>query len=110
MRRIGNDDAADDFESMSVDEYIKHAGLTITGNPNRRRERCLMANGGNGGALTRADLQDQLDQVQEILENAYDPDSSREDLAAAIGQAIDVLSGEEEDEDEGPDEDDDDSD
>jgi hypothetical protein len=63
----------------------------------------------NGNATpTKSDLQDQLDSVEDILDDAYQPESSREDLVAAISQALDVLR-----EDEGEDEDlngDDDSD
>jgi hypothetical protein len=41
--------------------------------------------------VTKADLQDVSDQVQDILTDAYTPESSREDLAAAIGDALDLL-------------------
>lgn len=44
------------------------------------------------------DLQDTIDEATSILEDAYTPEASREDLAEAIGQALDVLSGEEEEE------------
>jgi hypothetical protein len=46
-----------------------------------------------------------IDQVRDLLEDAYQPESSREDLATAIGQALDVLSGEDEDEEEDDDQD-----
>lgn len=50
-----------------------------------------MANGNGSGSMTKADLQDVCDQVQDILSDAYTPESSREDLAAAIGEALDLL-------------------
>ena len=63
---------------------------------------------------TVSELQDQLDeqegtidQALEILEEAYSPEATRADLVAAVSEAIDVLSGEEEDEGEEADEDDD---
>ena len=64
-----------------------------------------MANG-NGG--TKADLQDCVDEAASILEDAYTPEASREELAAAIGQALDILSGDEEEKDEDDQGDDDD--
>jgi len=56
-----------------------------------------------------SDLQDTLDQIHDILESVYTPESSREDLAAAVGDALNQLAGEDEDEDEDADEDDDDN-
>ena len=73
-----------------------------------------MANGnGNGGngAATKADLQDICDHVQQTLESAYTPESSREDLAAAVGDALAVLDPDtygDGDDDDGDDDDDDD--
>jgi hypothetical protein len=59
----------------------------------------------------KADLQDQIDQINDILSDAYDPVSSREDLAAAIGQALDTINADDDDDaDSGSDDDDSDSD
>ena len=65
-----------------------------------------MANGsgGSGEVLTKADLEDIVDQATSILEDAYVPEATREMLAEAIGSALDVLAGngeEEEEEDDG---------
>jgi hypothetical protein len=38
------------------------------------------------------DLQDVLDQVETTLEAAYQPETSREDLAAAVGDALAIIS------------------
>jgi len=86
---------------MTVPEYIEHRGLTvIDSNP---RRKCFMPNNNP----TKADLEDIVDQVQSILEGAYQPESTREDLAATVGDALDALARpEEEDEDEDVDEDD----
>ena len=46
------------------------------------------------------DLQDVLDQVESTLEVAYQPESSREDLAAAVGEALTIISPDVEEEDE----------
>lgn len=52
-------------------------------------------------------LQDELDEQQdiidnavEVLEEAYTPEASRADLVNAVSQALDILSGEDEEEDE----------
>ena len=59
----------------------------------------------------KSDLQDVCDQVQDILTDAYTPEASREDLAAAIGDALDVLeNGPDAGDDDGTDADDDDTD
>lgn len=52
-----------------------------------------MANG-----ITKADLQEQIDSAIEVLEDAYTPETNREDLAAAVGSALDILNGEDEEE------------
>jgi hypothetical protein len=44
------------------------------------------------------DLEEIIDEVTAILEDVYTPEASREDLAEAIGNTLDVLSGEEEEE------------
>lgn len=53
-----------------------------------------------------SDLQQQIDGLNEtideaiaILEDAYTPEASREELAEAIGNVLDTLSPQEEDED-----------
>jgi len=62
--------------------------------------------------LTKKELEDLLDEVQEVLEAAYMPESSREELAEAIGKALDLIEPQEEEEveveeegEEGPEED-----
>lgn len=98
---LGDDDRADEIASQSLEEWAKDTGRTIT-NPGRKRKK--MAD-----AITKADLQDTIDQACDILSDAYTPEASREDLAAAVGQALDILNGDDdaEDADEGDDEEDD---
>jgi len=55
----------------------------------------------------KTELQETIDRAIEVLEDAYEPESTREKLAEAVGSAIDILNGEdEEDEDEDEEEDD----
>jgi hypothetical protein len=84
LNRIGQSDHADEFDAMSTDEYAEHKGLTLTNNP--RRNRFMPSNG-----QTKTDLQEILDNVSEILDGVYTPEASREDLAAAVGEALDAL-------------------
>ena len=59
---------------------------------------------------TKSDLQETIDAAVEVLEEAYDPESTREELAAAAGKALDILNGEDDDhDDEDDDEEDDDA-
>lgn len=100
MERIGQPDRAEEFERMSTDEYAEHKGLRLS-NPQSRRRRITMP---SDATVTKADLEDQLDQAIDVLDDAYQPESTREDLAEAVGQALDILRGEadeiEEDDDE----------
>jgi hypothetical protein len=101
MDHIGDTDRADEFDDMSVDEYAEHRGLQVA-NPKRKEKKQTMA--------TKAELQEQLDSINEVLNGAYTPEASREDIAAAVGEALDILNGEEDDADESEDESEDDSD
>jgi hypothetical protein len=49
---------------------------------------------------SKLELEDQIDQAIDVLDDAYAPESTREELAEAVGQALDILRGEEEEEDE----------
>lgn len=46
------------------------------------------------------ELQEVLDQVESVLQDAYRPEATREELAEAVGEALGVISPEEEIEDE----------
>jgi hypothetical protein len=97
MERIGESDRADEFDDMSVDEYAEHRGLQIANpnNPARKTRKITMAASGP----SKAELQDTIDDAIEALNNAYTPEASREDLAAAVGEALDILNGEDADDD-----------
>src|SRR5262249_27224359 len=82
MERLGEPDRADEFDQMSVDEYAEQRGLQLA-NPGRQERKTIMA------ANTKADLQEQFDNAVEVLNEAYAPESTREELAEAVGQALD---------------------
>jgi hypothetical protein len=46
---------------------------------------------------TKTELQEQRDDVIETLNEAYTPQTTREELAAAVGEALDILNGEDDD-------------
>jgi len=94
MERIGQSERAEEFQAMSLPEYAEHKGLRLT-NPPRR---VAMPQPRQSGP-TKADLQDTLDSAIEMLDDAYQPESTREELATAVGNALDVLRGEDTDED-----------
>jgi hypothetical protein len=103
MDRIGQPDRAQAFDSMSVDEYAEHKGLRLS-NPTRKKKRRSkkMANG-----FSKSDLEDMVDRAIDVLDDAYEPATTREDLANAVGSALDILRGEDEDDDSSSDEDED---
>ena len=102
IERLGQPDRANEFESMSVDEYAEHKGLRLS-NPTRKckRRTTSMANG-----YSKADLEDMVENAIEVLDDACDVASSREDLANAVSSALEILRGEDEDSSDESDEDD----
>ena len=45
---------------------------------------------------TKTELQETIDSVVEALNETYTPESTREQLAEAVGHALDILNGEDE--------------
>jgi len=95
MERIGEDDRADEFDDMSVDEYAERRGLQIA-NPTRKARKTTMAASGP----SKAELQETIDDAIEVLDASYAPETGREELASAVGQALDILNGEDDSESE----------
>ncbi len=58
---------------------------------------------------TKKELEKTIDSAIETLSEAYTPETTREDLAAAVGEALDILNGEDEDSDDSTIEDEDES-
>jgi len=100
---VDDDDRADDVEDESVEDYRAQGH-----NDYEFGKEINYANGNGGnGDMTKAELEDCIDNATQILTDAYIPEATREDLAAAIGDALDALAGEDV---EGEDEDDDSTD
>ena len=98
LRRFGRDDDADHFESMSANEYAEQKGLALVPNPKTKLRSYSMAQTGN----TKVELESILDEVTDILEDAFDPTISREQMAQKVSDALDLLSDEDEDVDDDP--------
>jgi hypothetical protein len=81
---------------MSTNEYAEHKGFRLS-NPRFTIRRVAMA---TTSTPSKLELEDQIDQAIDVLDDAYAPESTREELAEAVGQALDILRGEEEEEDE----------
>jgi hypothetical protein len=96
---LKDDDLANRLEDEDPADYASRKHLTISNPALNQRRETKMAND------TKADLQDAIDQATQILSDAYAPESSREDLAAAVGDALDALSGDGGDDDDGDDDD-----
>jgi len=85
MERIGEGDHASDFDGTSIDEYAEHRGFQLA-NPTRKARKTTMAGAGPG----KAELQETIDAAMSALDAAYAPEPAREDLATAVGQALDI--------------------
>jgi hypothetical protein len=99
---LGDTDLADSLEDEDPRDYAERKHLTISNSSKRR-----MTTVANGDTMTKSELQDSIDAATSILEAAYTPEASREDMAAAIGDALNALSGDYDDEEEDQDSDDD---
>jgi len=73
---VGDDDKADEFEDMDLDEYADHKGITII-----NRGGTKMANG-NGDPRTKAELLDELDQLQQENQDLQDSLNAVYDIVA----------------------------
>lgn len=91
LRRIGNDDAADEFDSMSAQDYAAHKGAELINNPTKTRT--TMA-----GRRTKSkhELQAELDEANDYIEQL---EAKLDDIAGIVTDEDD----EEDDDDEGED-------
>ena len=92
---VGDPDKAAEFEAMTPEEYAAHKKISVRENPEIRRRSISMA------AVSKAqvnELNDQLDDVQDILDDALDPELTREELVAKVKEAYDVIAGDDSDE------------
>lgn len=94
---LGDEEKADQIEAESVEDYASRKRFSIS-NPRKN-----MPNTTTKELQSQVDdLKEALGQIHEILSDAYTPEATREKLAKAIGEALELIDVEEdEDEDEG---------
>lgn len=106
LRRFGNDEDAERFEAMSPEDYARHKGAEIIGNPHRRYKSMATRK----AAPTRAELEDQVaeleGQVEDLESELEETQEERDALSEQIEQVSEIIAPEEEEE-EGEDEDED---
>ena len=85
---------------------MSSARSALTTTPKERGSASQIPNTGKGTgpcqqqqAPPRQNLQDQIDRAIETLGDAYTPESTREDLASAMDEALGILRGEDEEPD-----------
>jgi hypothetical protein len=81
MERVGGD--ADKFRDMSAAEYAASKNAQLL-NPAHR-----------GRIVTKADLDSLVDELQDGLEEALDPELTREELVSKVKELANLASGEE---------------
>ena len=92
LERIGGD--ADRFRDMSAREYADSRGAELLPNPSPGRIQ-----------MTKTELSQTLDELADGLDEALDPQLTREELVAKVKELSSLASGEDEDEDQDEDED-----
>jgi hypothetical protein len=94
FRRIGKDEDAERFEAMTPEDYAAHKHAELMANPYRRYRIMTQETG-----PTKVELTERIDDIEDLLEEALDPELSREELVSKVKEIQTVASGEaEEDE------------
>ena len=93
LRRIGKPEDAVRFEAMSPEQYAAHKHAELMANPFRRYR--IMA---QEAGPTKAELADRIDDIEDLLEEALDPELTREELVSKVKEIQGVASGEPEEE------------
>ena len=89
---LNDDDRADEIEDEDLDDWAEETGRTIT-NPTKKETDMAQT------STTKADLEDTIDQIGDIVADALDPASERADLVAALQEIDGLVSGDEDDDD-----------
>jgi len=93
LRRIGKDEDAERLAEMSPDDYAAHKHAELMANPYRRYR--IMA---QEAGPTKAELTERIDDIEDLLEEALDPELTREELVSKVKEIQTVASGEAEEE------------
>lgn len=99
-RRLGLDDVADHYASMSVEDYIAEKGLVLVNPsqiPTTKNQRSENAMSTNLSTLTKTELQHELSDAESMMDAIWnalvdlDEDSSKDDLVDGIFDACELL-------------------
>ena len=86
LERTGQPDRAQEFRSMSVEQYAEYRGLRLT-NPGARR--------GFMPGESKAELTDRLDEISDLIDAALDAGLSREEVIGKVKEMRDLIEVEE---------------
>lgn len=86
LERVGGDSGK--FEEMDAEAYAQSRGAELLPNPARRNR------------LTKNEMSETLDQAADLVEEALDPELTREELVGKVKELSDLIAGEEPDDDE----------
>jgi hypothetical protein len=92
---LADPDRAAEIEAQPVEDYAAGRGFELQNPKTGPRKMASLPSQVD-------DLQETLDNVQSILEDAYTPEASREQLAEAVGQALDEIEPDDEEEEDAP--------
>ena len=94
LRRIGKPEDAERFAATTPEQYAAYKHAELMANP-LRRYRIMPQEAGP----TKAELTERIDDIEDLLEEALDPELTREELVSKVKEIQTVASGEaEEDE------------
>jgi hypothetical protein len=96
---LGDPDRANEIEGESLENYAERRKIALS-NPRSGRIMATLKD-------QLEDLENVMSEAQSVLEEAYRPEATREELAEAVGAALDIIAGDDSDEDDEEDEEDD---
>jgi hypothetical protein len=85
LRDVADDpDKADEFESMSPEEYAEHKGIEITANPYQRTIFC-----GEEAIMTKQEMEERITELEEENEDLQSRLDSISDIVQPVDDADD---------------------
>lgn len=85
LRRFGRDEGAERFQRMSPAQYAAERGAVIISNPYDLRRIMNVA--------SKADLEASINEIGDLVDDALDPELSREELVAKVKEIAEVVEG-----------------
>jgi hypothetical protein len=92
LRRVGNDERADEFDDMTVDQYAEHRGVKLSNHP--RKEETKMATKASLWKQKAEDFQSENDELRDRLDEY---EARFDDIASSLPELEEAEEPEEED-------------